>query len=92
MPSEAEKIVLIGETGSDFLAMADRFKAKKVVFISPPFSWQAIPASLLSSCEVSLVAGELAVRRAVGTEQAPSWVVILPGMELFIPEWPKFML
>lgn len=92
LPAEAETIVLIGETGRDFLHLENRPRAKKVVFISPPFPWQAVPASLRSSCDVSLVAGALAARRVAGKEPAPSWVKIVPGAELFIPNWSDFVL
>ncbi len=92
LPSEAETIILVGETGRDFMALEKKPKAKKVVFISPPFPWQSVSASLLSSCDVSLVAGALAARRATGTEPKPSWVTIIPGAELFIPNWSDFVL
>ena len=92
LPKDADVIVFLGEAGRDFLELQSRPGAKKVVFLSPPFSWQTVPESLLSTSEVSFVLGGLAARRIAGEASPPSWVTIVPGSELYVPNWLKFVL
>ena len=92
VPSDAEKIVLVGETGHDFLALADKPRAKSIVFLSPSFPWQAVPKDLMTSYDVSLVVGGLVARLAAGKDSLPSWVTVVPGTEIYIPNWLNFVL
>ena len=87
LPADAEKLVLVGECGRDFLAERKRHSAKSVVFLSPPFAWTDVPDDLLKACDVSLIAGEHAARLASDGKRPPSWVKVVLGAELYIPGW-----
>ena len=92
LPRGAEKIVLVGESGEEFLGMACRPRAQKLVFLAPPFHWQLIPEELRAGSDVSFVIGAHAARLAFGKERPPSWVRIIPGAELYFPAWLDFVL
>ena len=92
LPRGAEKIVLVGEAGKEFLGMARRPRAQKLVFLSPPFHWQLIPEELRARSDVSFVIGAHAARLAFGKERLPSWARIIPGAELYFPAWLDFVL
>ena len=92
VPAGVEKLVLLGEAGREWLESETRPAAKKVVLISPPFAWSKVPAELREECDVSVVAGELAVRGAMGAEPPPRSVRIVPGAELYIPGWTRYVL
>ena len=92
LPDQADKIVLVGEAGRDFIASEKRPAAKHILFLSPPFSWAEVPSELLKSCEVSLIAGEHAARLASNGQKPPDWVQIVLGAELYIPNWIEYVL
>lgn len=87
VPQTVDTLVLAGKAGEDFLCRDQSVAARKVVFLSPPFSWKRIPESLLGKSEVRLVAGEIGVRGLPDCRLAPDWVKILPGAELYLPGW-----
>lgn len=92
LPREAEKIVLVGEKGREFLEMACRPSVKQLVFISPPFHWRSIPTALSTESNVSFVMGAHAARLVAGREKPKAWVRIIPGAELYFPTWLDFVL
>ena len=91
LPDAMEKLVLVGETGRDFLQMAKRPSAKEIVFVSPPFTWREVPLDLFKAAKVSLVAGELAMRKCGALAEAPEWVKSVRGAELYIPGWTELL-
>ena len=92
LPKEADKIVLVGESGKEFLSMKTRPVAKKIVFLSPPFSWTEVPADLQESCDVSFIMGEHVARLVGANQKPPSWVRVFLGAKLYIPTWIEFVL
>lgn len=92
LPSEVEKLVLVGEAGRDFLACEKRPLAKQVVFLSPPFPWSSVPKELRAVGKVKMVVGEHAARRAMGGETTPPWGVLVRGAEIYLPNWAEFVL
>lgn len=96
VPSHAERLVLAGKTCSSAIDGIDtnlsRFdRLRELVLISPPFGWQAVPKQLLDRCKVKLVAGSFAYKLANGSAIPPEWVEVVPGCELYIPQWMNFM-
>ena len=93
LPKDIEKLVLAGPAGADWLtllsenALARENLPKTVVFVSPPFAPSDIPEGVLKSCHVSVLIGEFAARYDPGYENAPAWVTVVPGMELYILRW-----
>lgn len=58
-----------------------------VVFVSPPFPPSALPNGFVESCNVKVVVGEFAAKYEPEYENPPPWVVVVRGMELYIPGW-----
>lgn len=88
------RLVLAGATGDKWLNHISRnVDARKnlpesVVFISPPFPPSAIPPPLLQACKVEFVVGEFATWYHLNEyAEVPSWVRVVPGMELYIQDW-----
>ena len=97
--TDVERLVLAGSAGDDWLKKisadpeARKNLPKAVVFISPPFPPQAIPPPLLKACDVRLVIGEFATwYHSDAYANAPNWVKVVPGMELYIAEWMHYAL
>ena len=91
LPSEMDTLVLAGEACRAYIDSARRPKAAHTVFLSPPFGWNEVPADVIAGTELRYVAGALAVRRQSLPEIRPEWVRIVPGAELYIPGWMKFL-
>ena len=97
------RLVLGGQAGADWMdwlreqveAAAKENKAPQidipdeVVFVSPPFPPSALPEGLLQSCKVRLLVGEFAARYEPEYANPPSWVQIVPAMELYFVDWMK---
>lgn len=88
------RLVLAGAMGDKWLKhISKNADARKnlpgsVVFISPPFPPSAIPPPLLQSCKVEFVVGEFATwYHRNEYAEAPAWVKVIPGMELYIQDW-----
>lgn len=91
LPRETDTIVLAGEVGRAYLDCTRRPKAAHVVFLSPPFGWDAIPSELLAASDVRFVSGALAARLQALPEERPGWVRLVPGAELYIPNWTDYL-
>lgn len=97
------RLVLGGEAGAkwmDWLRDQAEVAAKEnkplqldipdeVIFVSPPFPPSALPEGLLQSCKVKLLVGEFAARYEPEYDNPPSWVRIVPAMELYFVDWMK---
>ena len=91
LPREVDTLVLAGEAGRAYLDCAQRPKAAHTIFLSPPFGWNEIPEDVLSSSDVLLVAGALAMRFQHLPDERPEWVRLVPGAELYIPGWTSYL-
>ena len=91
LPPEIDTLVLAGEAGRAFLDLPKRPKVAHLVFLSPPFGWPSVPEDLLKACDVKLVAGSLAVRFQELPAERPEWVRIVPGAELYVPDWMAYL-
>ena len=93
LPKDVDKLVLAGHAGAEWLTLlSDNESArahlpKTVVFVSPPFSPVDIPEGVLKTSRVRILIGEFAARYDPGYANAPEWVTIVPGMEMYILRW-----
>ena len=93
LPKDIDKLVLAGHAGAEWLTLLSENEAarkhlpKTVVFVSPPFSPADIPEGVLKTCRARVLIGEFAARYDSGYENAPEWVTIVPGMEVYILRW-----
>ncbi len=98
LPENVHRLVLAGQSGDDWLRHvssspeARSHLPKEVVFVSPPFPPSAVPPGLLASCKVTLAVGEFFARYEREYEKPPPWVVVVPGMELYLPGWMELAL
>ena len=93
-----ELLVLAGRSGVDFLNLRRAHlsdgkypRADKIIFLSPPFTPDAIPQSLLAGGGINIVYGEFSQRLSDKLRKLPLWVHIAKGGELYIPGWVRFM-
>jgi hypothetical protein len=99
LPGKIKRLVLAGEAGDDWLRRmseggmeTQRVIPEEVVFITPPFPPSALPEQFLKSCKVRLVIGEFVARYFADEYTAPpAWVTVVPGMELYIDGWMRFV-
>ena len=92
LPERVDTLVVAGEKCGEYLELAKRrkvAKARKIVFISPPFGPYRIPSSLAASGRFMMVLGEFAARYAdvYGQKPFPPWVGLVDGAEWYIPGW-----
>lgn len=87
LPKSAKRLVLVGESGSEYLASSAQCSAEEVIFIAPPFSWKKIPEELKSRSKIKVYIGELAARHCKDYETPPDWVRKVRGCELYLPQW-----
>lgn len=86
IPNDVDCLVLVGEAGRDFLALPQRPKVPRVLFISPPFLWSELEQMRAAGTDVRSCQGALAVppeKRA----NLPDWVSLVSGAELYVPDW-----
>lgn len=91
------RLVLAGRQGRNYL---DAFAAgvapmpQQLAFVSPPFGPSKIPSSLQDYCAVGMLLGEFAARYVdvYGEGPYPSWVTIVKGAELYIPNWTGYVI
>lgn len=91
VPCNAETMALVGDTGRKFINVRKKFTIKKIIFISPTFSWQTIPDSIISSYDIAYVVGSLhANANNIQTYDAPNWVKVVRGAGPYIKNWFVF--
>lgn len=99
LPPRIDRLVAAGRGASRYLkfrsahiADGDFCRAEKTVFLSPQFSPNDVPYTLAQGTDVSFVTGEFAARLTNGNHYDRQWVTVVPGCELYIPEWPSMTL
>lgn len=94
LPSEVEKLVLVGRAAADFLAAARETgsltcKATRYLFLSPaasPLDLEAV-AKIFEGSEYEWVTGYFAALRDEAYRIHREWVTVVAGCELYIPNW-----
>ena len=97
VPSGCRRLVLAGGWAKEYLALLERKAApyaRELIFVSPPFAPGAVPAALFSRSGVGMLLGEFAARYVdrYGEGPYPSWVTLVKGAELYVPDWPEFVI
>lgn len=87
------RLVLAGRAGDDYLreVCSDpsglRPLPPEIVFLSPPFPPQAVPAPVLQSSRVRLYVGEFATWYSDAYARPPDWVRVVPGAARYLSDW-----
>ena len=89
VPSDAKRLVLCGKAAAEWLANEDRPMADEVMLLSPPFGPQAVPEEILEDCRLTMLVGEYAAAIDSSFRNAPDWVRVVKGAELYLPGWMK---
>ncbi len=98
-----KRLVLAGESGVawlDWLKQSAENKAnledlfpEEVVFILPILLPSELPQGLFQSCKVKYVIGEILTRyNRKEFSPSPTWVTVVPGMELYVKGWMDFVM
>ena len=93
LPTSTERLVLVGKSGADFLRYYLKkgknvsLRFGKLFFVSPPFPPDAIPRRIFRETEVAVLYGEYAAALLPEKEELPTWVTVVSGAELYIPNW-----
>jgi hypothetical protein len=92
LPEKVDRLVLPGKSAAEYIEMfnANPSKvciAKEIVFLSPSVAPNVISDKLLAQSKIVWYAGYFAAIREPAYRQKRSWVRILPGIELYIPDW-----
>ena len=91
------RLVLPGRQGELFLELYRKGRApaaREIAFVSPPFAPKSIPQTLFASSGVGVLLGEFAARYVdvYGEGPHPKWVTMVKGAELYIPDWPHYVI
>ena len=92
LPKKTTKLLVAGDLALEYLELWRKKRApraKDLVFISPPFAPDKVPADLRKSCNFLFVAGEFAFRYKDIYGEVPDvdWIGTVPGAERYIPGW-----
>lgn len=87
LPPEVDRLLLTGLRCEDYLGMKDPPKAKQLIFLTPPFGSDKIPASLRQVCEVHLATGEFAALRTGDDRKREPWIHVVSGAQVYVPGW-----
>lgn len=97
--SGVRQLILGGRAGWDFLVALnegsfpeDFNMPEEIVFVSPPFPPSAIPELMLKNLKVRIVIGEFAAAFFEEYRKPPTWVEVVRGAELYIPDWTSRLL
>ncbi len=97
VPASATRVVVVGRAGVSLLEKrADFLKGHgnvtKVIFLSPPFGFEACADLACGNVEVGFVTGEFANRvYDGGAKSCPEWVDVVPGCALYVPNWLRYV-
>ena len=98
LPMQMDRLVLAGHAGAEYLrlrqerlATGDFPRARKIVFLSPPFTPRDVPGALVDAGSVLVVYGEHSMRLCGLRDSVPPWVKVVKGGELYVPGWVRFL-
>lgn len=97
VPVTARRVVVAGKQCRRYVELFEKGeapRAREVIFISPPFGVKGVPFDLHTSCVFRMLIGEFAQRYVdvYGENFSPSWVITVPGSELYVPGWVGYAL
>ena len=86
------RLVLVGDSAQYFMVPYSRNPDSvqippEIIFLAPQFPPSAIPDELRAKSRVIMVIGEFAARYWGEYANAPDWVGVIPGAEVYIPNW-----
>ena len=90
------RLALAGRAGDDYLRKTcsspdgPRGLPPEIVFLSPPFPPQAIPAAVFAASKVSMYVGEFATWHSREYDSPPAWMTVVPGTIRYFPEWMRY--
>lgn len=90
------RLILAGDAGDEWLKAVCSDASRRenlpqdIVFLSPPFPPSAIPPPLFDSARVRYVTGEFNARYSREFDAPPSFVEVVPAMELYLPGWMRY--
>ena len=92
VPKSVDVLVVAGSRCRDYLELRRKGRApraRKLVFLSPPFGPSEVPPELIARGGFLMVLGEFASRYAdvYGKPPFPDWIATVDGAELYIPGW-----
>ena len=92
-----QRLILAGEAGENYLKHLEKngYPEKmpaSIVFLSPSFLPSKIPEELRRRSAVSVVVGEFAARYSREYLTPNPDVSIVPGVELYIPNWMQYVI
>jgi len=87
-----KRLVLAGSSAESFMVPYSRDPESvavpsQLIFLSPQFPPSAIPDDLRAKSHVIMVIGEFAARYWDEFSRAHDWVGVIPGAEVYIPDW-----
>lgn len=97
VPSGVRRLVLSGRCCAEYVELFKKGLAprvREIIFISPPFGVDGVPFDLATTCKFRMLVGEFAQRYVdvYGDDFSPSWVITVPGSELYVPGWVGYAL
>lgn len=97
VPAGCRRLVLAGRQGKNYLTLLNHEMApfaSEVAFVSPPFAPKDVPKALVDRSQVGMLLGEFAARYVdvYGEGPHPAWVTMVKGAELYIPDWPGYVI
>lgn len=97
LPCEVEKLVLPGKAAAEYLdacrtGRESVCRAKKTVFLSPSVEPAQMDANVVKGSKVLWIAGTFALDRSCERPmQKEKWLAVVPGVELYVPNWQKII-
>lgn len=97
VPAGCRRLVLAGRQAKNYLTLLECGMAPSVgelAFVSPPFAPKDLPQASLANVNVGILLGEFAARYVdvYGEGPHPAWVTLVKGAELYIPDWPEYVI
>lgn len=97
VPAGCRRLVLAGRQAKNYLTLLEcgmAPSARELAFVSPPFAPKDLPQTSLANVNVGVLLGEFAARYVdvYGEGPHPAWVTLVKGAELYIPDWPDYVI